>query len=181
VSRPQRLSDLVPGVVAELAARHIEANGALPAMTAVLDASTRGRRNRANGAAYERKVARYLKTWWPDAVRAVRNTTPDPGDVDGTNPCLWWSVKNCQDERYTEWFAEIDRKAGGRVGLLVVRRRGHADPGRWWCWLRLGDLADLVNGHVNTDPANPGAWVRLELAAAVGVLVAAGLAPLTPP
>jgi hypothetical protein len=150
-------------------------------VTAVLDASTRGRRNRANGAAYERRVANYVKPWWPDAVRAVRNTTPDPGDVDGTNAGLWWSVKNCQTEQMSAWQAEVDAKAGGRIGLLVVRRRGYADPGRWWCWLHLGDLAELIGRGPADDLAERGAWVRLELAAVVGLLVAAGLAPHAKP
>lgn len=142
-----------------------------------VDASTRGRRNRANGANTERRVATYLRTWWPDACRAVRNTQPDPGDIAGTAPDLWWSVKDCQVERISTWLDEVAVKAPPAVGLLVVRRRGHADPGAWWCWLHLSDLAYLLKrpGHVDcaTSP------VRMELGDVIDLCQAAGLTPTT--
>lgn len=140
-----------------------------------VDASHRGRRNRANGADCERKVARYLQTWWPDACRAVRNTDPDPGDVDCTSPSLWWSVKNCAVERYPAWFAEMQAKAGDRIGLLVVRRRGYASPERWWCWIRMDDLAALVDGGLGEVPGTSDAYVCVELGALVPLLVAYSL------
>lgn len=146
-----------------------------------IDASTRGRRNRANGASCERDVARWLRPWWPDACRAVRNTAPDPGDLDCTSPGLWWSVKNCQEERTNAWMAELNDKAGTpgfeRVGLLVVRRKGHASPGEWWCWLRVGDLVHLAGDvsslHADADESP----VRMELRHVMPLLVQANYAP----
>ncbi len=139
-------------------------------MTPAKTRSQLGRRNRANGAAYEVKLANYLKTYWPDACRAVRSTTPDPGDVDGTSPSLWWSMKNCEGERIDAWFAEMAEKGAGRIGLLVVRRRGYADPGRWWCWLTVADWLDLTCAPTDV-PVDPQAQIRLELAAVVPLLV----------
>lgn len=137
-----------------------------------VDASTRGRRNRASGASAERDVARYLRLWWPEACRAVRNTIPDPGDLDCTSPGLWWSIKNAQVERLPAWMAELDEKAAGRVGLLVVRRKGHASPGEWWCWMRASDFFGL-RGLSATDDFP----VKAELRHIVGLLVAANYAP----
>lgn len=132
-------------------------------------ASVRGRSNRARGAAAERRVAAYLRTWWPDANRAVRTTHPDPGDIDGTGPDKWWSVKDCQDERIDAWMAEIAVKAPDRYGLLVIRRRGTADVGRWWCWLTHEHLADLTTvvyrAHIDST-----ALVRTELRHVVELL-----------
>lgn len=141
-------------------------------MTAARTASHIGRRNRANGAAAERQVARYLTAWWKDACRAVRNTTPDPGDVDCTSPSLWWSVKNCEQERLTAWMEELIAKRQGRIGLLVVRRRGHASPGRWWCWLTFRDLGVLLDASATVQAAAPRAPVRMELRDVVPLLVA---------
>lgn len=145
-------------------------------MTAVRTPSQVGASNRRRGATCERTVARYLSAWWPDCVRAIRNTTPDPGDLANTSPSLWWSVKDCAVERYPEWFAEMAEKAAGRVGVLVVRRRGCADVGRWWCWLRLDDLRDLIAAPsgCGCDLPDPDAPVRLELNALVTLLDADG-------
>lgn len=138
--------------------------------------SRRGRRNRANGHDAERRVARYLRTWWPDACRAVRNTTPDPGDIDATSPGLWWSVKDCQQERMATWLAELDTKAQGRLGLLVVRRRGHAWPAEWWAWLDAGYLVAIASRRDHTFESF--GWpVRAELRHVVPLLVEAGYAP----
>lgn len=149
-------------------------------MSAV-DASTRGRRNRVNGATAEAKVARWLRPWWPDACRAIRATSPDPGDIDCTSPGLWWSVKNRQQERTAAWMAELSSKAGipgaGRVGLLVVRRHGHASPGEWWCWLRVGDLVHLTADVSSLDAERDESPVRMELRHVMPLLVQANYAP----
>ncbi len=144
------------------------------------DRSKRGRANRRNGADAERLVARWLRAHgWPDAERAEKNgwRTPghvssDPGDIDKTSPGLYWSVKRCERERLDAWLAELDGKAEGRIGLLVVKRSGKADPGRWWCWLRLDELVlDLLGLPAATIPVFP---VRMELGDVALLLVGAG-------
>lgn len=147
-----------------------------------VDASTRGRSNRVKGATAERDVARWLKPWFPDACRAVRNTHPDPGDIDCTSPGLFWSVKNTQVERITPWVDELGAKGGTRIGLLVVKRAGRALPGEWWCWLRLADLRALLSGTDLAEFVLPElevgfAPVRMELRHLMPLLVASNYAP----
>lgn len=155
-----------------------------------LDASTRGRRNRANGNWAAAEVARYLRTvGWPEARRHVGNgwrtgdaVAADPGDIAQTSPGLWWSVKNCQREHIASWVAEMDDKAAGRIGLLVVRRRGHAWPAEWWVWLDAKTFAQLCTLDVDVlhslNPARDdflAGWpIRTELRHLVPLLVQAG-------
>jgi hypothetical protein len=142
----------------------------------IVDASTRGRRNRVKGASCERDVAKWLKPWFPEACRAIRSTYPDPGDIALTAPGLFWSVKNCQVEQVDSWMAELEEKRHGALGLLVVRRKGHASPGEWWCWLRLWELLELA-GADGWEPAlDLQALVRMELRDVMPLLVAANYA-----
>lgn len=140
-------------------------------MTAT-SAAYRGRRNRVNGAETERAVARYLTPWWPDARRAVRSTDPDPGDIAETSPSLWWSVKRLKsvgEQVPAVWLAELTAKKRGAIGLLVVRRFGHADVGRWWCWISLADLAEVLQAHVPV-PFEDDRHARFELRDVVPLL-----------
>ncbi len=143
----------------------------------VVDAAIRGRRNRAKGNLCEYNVAKWLRLYFPDACRAVRNTVPDPGDVAATHPGLFWSVKDCQVERISVWMGELDAKRRDATGMLVVRRRGKSSPGEWWCWLRLGTLLELsgANGYeIGLDVDAP---LRMELRDVMPLLVVANLAP----
>lgn len=135
--------------------------------------SQRNRSNRRKGADVERRLAIYLRGWWPDACRAVRNTHPDPGDIDQTSPSLWWSVKDVADERINAWFEELDVKAADRIGLIVTRRRGYADPARWWCWMRTRDLLDVLDVVPGQFGVTSEDRCRLELQTVVRMLVAA--------
>jgi hypothetical protein len=147
-------------------------------------ASRRAAANRRRGSTAELAVARYLRTaGFPGAERAVRTgyrtptrTSPDPGDIAGI-PGLVISVKDAQVERLTSWLTEVRVMTanGGELGLLVHKRRGHANPAVWWCWLRLCDLTALV-GHPAPVSAEP---VRMELGHLVPHLHAAGYG--TPP
>lgn len=124
-------------------------------MTLTRTRSEIGKSNRRKGADAERAVVTYLRDHgWPGAERAVRTayrtanrTLDDPGDITGT-PLLVWQVKDHAREHITEWLAETeDQRAAVRAGygILVVRRRGTADPGRWWVWLTGEDLAGLFS------------------------------------
>lgn len=148
--------------------------------------SQRGRANRNKGHQAERDLCKWLRVnGFPGAERAVRTgfrtldrTSADPGDVTGT-PGVVWSVKDCAVEQLVAWMAELDRmddrdQPGGEppVRLLVHKRRGHADPARWWCWLTLPNLHSLIavpNGY--DHPPLP---VRMELGHVVPLLRGAG-------
>jgi hypothetical protein len=140
-------------------------------MTATRTTSQLGRYKRDKGADAERDVARWLRLWYPEACRAVRNTVPDPGDLDCTSPGLFWSIKNHAAEHINPWLAELDAKRGDRLGILVVKRKGHASPGEWWVWLPLWHLSELVDGRA-ADEAITDAPVRLELRTLMPLLVA---------
>jgi hypothetical protein len=122
--------------------------------------SQRGRSNRNRGLNAERDLCKWLRTnGFPGAERAVRTgfrtvdrTSADPGDVMGS-PGIVWSVKDCAVEQRSVWMAELEAmddrpiKAGGDepIRLLVHKRRGHADPGKWWCWMRAHQMALLLD------------------------------------
>ncbi|WP_424183834.1 hypothetical protein ACOBQX_17905 [Actinokineospora sp. G85] len=154
--------------------------------------SRRGSASRRRGADAERRLATWLR-WngWPHAERAVRTgfrgggrTVVDPGDIVGT-PALVWQVKDQAREQVEAWLVETEQQRLGApgaapadLGLLVVRRRGKADPGRWWVWLPAERFVALVAD----TPAIPHAPqpVRLELGDLVLLLRAAGYGdPLT--
>lgn len=113
--------------------------------------TTQGATNRRRGITAERDLVRWLRAnGWPHAERtvvtgyrtAIRERR-DGGDITGT-PGIVWSLKDCATERIQQWWAELEAMDGHRdVRLLVVKRRGHADPGLWWTWLTLAELVDL--------------------------------------
>lgn len=144
------------------------------------DPSAQGKHNRRVGVDAERDLARWLRPWWPDAKRAVVNGwnaktawSADPGDLDGTSPGIFWSVKACSDERIGLWTAELDAKRGERVGLLVVRRNRHPDPGDWWVWLRQATYAELLTAVAWSGLTG---WVRTEMRSLMPLLVVGGYA-----
>lgn len=158
-------------------------------MTAAKTAAQRGRASRAKGAKFERDIAKAIRPWFPDARRSRDNgssNTSDTGDIAMAGPDLYWSLKD-DDKGLTSppgliaaWMAEARAKAGGRVPLLVQKRRGHADPLMSWCWLELDALVSLrfrLRGATpDTYPSVMLAPVRLEFAPVLQMLTDAGLA-----
>lgn len=153
-------------------------------MTTTRTASQLGSANRRRGHQAERDLARWLRSHgWPHAERAVRTgyraanrTSADPGDITGC-PGLVISVKDCAVERIDTWMTEMDAMSASPrdLLLLVQRRRGHADPGRWWCWLRSRTLATILGAPSAgwSDSLRLGA-LRMELGHVVPLLHAAG-------
>ena len=142
-----------------------------------------GKMSRNKGAKAERDLVTYLRTvGFGGAERAVRTgyrtstrTAADPGDITGT-PGIVWSVKDCATEQLTKWLAELDAMDGGDVRLVVHKRSGKADPGRWWCWMWADTMLALATARYvlpqYVAPAN--APVRMELGHVVPLLHAAG-------
>lgn len=143
------------------------------------------RAEREKGLRAERDVVRYLRTWWPHAERAVRTgyrtstrDSADPGDISGT-PGIAWQVTDRadleQDAVLTRRLDETEAQrvaAGADLGLLVQRRRGVSDPGRWWVWMDAGQFADLC--YADHVPDRLGWPIRTELRHVVPLLVQAG-------
>lgn len=130
----------------------------------------------------EQMVARWLREHgFPHAERTVRTgyrttarTLADSGDIDGC-PGLCWQVKSLRpadraERAVPEWMAETDDQrtaVRADVGVLIVRRWGTTDVGRWWCFLRLGTVLAL---HGSAAPGHGDTPVRMELRHAVAWL-----------
>lgn len=125
-----------------------------------------GAAERAKGVRAERAVAAWLRTHgWPQAERAVRTgyaatgrDSADPGDIIGT-PGIVWQVTDRgdidQDAVLSRRLADTEAQragAGADLGVLVVKRRGVADPGRWWAW-HPAQLITVNGRRVRTVPA----------------------------
>lgn len=142
--------------------------------------SQRGKSNRRKGAQAERDVVTWLRAnGWPHAERAIAmgarsgdRVRQDPGDLTGT-PGLVIQVKDVdkldQPAQLAAAMAETEEQrahAGAHFGVLVQRRRGTTDVGRWHVWVPAEVLAELV-GAVTARALYP---VRLDLAALVDLL-----------
>lgn len=149
-----------------------------------VDRAQIGATNRNKGAQAERDVARYLRGHgWPAAERKIDpgwrsrdRASADLGDIRCT-PGLTWQVRYLRDmtDRVVEYsLTEAEEQAtaaGTDYAILVQRRPGKADPGHWWAWVRVLDLAVLTFGPQITvrrrEHHHP---VRLQLAHLVDLL-----------
>ena len=134
----------------------------------------------------EQMVARWLRDegGFPEARRIVRtgydrpggHTAADEGDIDTGAPvtvqCKSLRPVDRMERAVPGWLAETEAQrqtAGTDVGLLVVRRWGTTDVGRWWAFLRLRDLSCVSEERYR--PSAPwGAPVRLEVRHATALL-----------
>ena len=149
-------------------------------MTGSVTPSQRGKSNRRKGAQAERDVVTWLRAnGWPHAERAIATgnrsgdrVRQDPGDITGTIG-LVWQIKDVDNLDQPAQLAAAMREteqqrahANAHIGVLVQRRRGTTDVGRWHAWVPAEVLAELAGGsqRVGTHP------VRLDLSALVDLL-----------
>jgi hypothetical protein len=152
-------------------------------VTAARTPAQRGAWSRNKGAKAERDLVAYLRqVGFGGAERAVRTgyrtttrTAADPGDLTGT-PGIVWSVKDCAAEQVSAWLDELDAMAADEldIRLLVHKRTGKADPGRWWCWMRLYTTQHLALASSRVDYGDFAYPVRMELGHVVVLLHHAG-------
>ena len=127
-------------------------------------ASQRGKANRRQGKETEQRTRDYLRAWWPDidylhpggVYRTHEDDTGDLGpcvDTDGDH----WTIE-VKGPRSTptmgeieawarEAGAEADRAGQGGLWVLIVRRPGTKDVGRWHAWLPMRDFTGIIEGH----------------------------------
>jgi hypothetical protein len=125
-------------------------------------------------------VERAVRTGYRTGERA----SPDHGDLTGW-PGVCVQVKSLRPAGRAEtqtrpWLAELEAQraaSGSDVGLLIVRRWGQSDVGRWWCFLPLANLLAL-SGGLPTILLVP---VRLELSDVVTMMQTWGWAPCPAP
>ncbi len=117
---------------------------------------TRNRKSaKAAGARTERAVADYLAQQLEDdrIDRRVKTGSKDRGDIGGLRvhgQRLVLEVKDCARTDLAGWIAEAHLEAGNDdalLGLVVAKRRGTADPGRWYVHGTVDDLLALLTGR----------------------------------
>lgn len=118
---------------------------------------TRNRQSaKAAGSATERAVADYLAAALDDdrIDRRVKTGAKDRGDIGGVRFMggrrLVLEVKDCARQSLPEWVGEAHTEAGhddALVGVVVAKRRGTRDPGRYWVHMTLDDLLALITGE----------------------------------
>jgi hypothetical protein len=154
-----------------------------------------GRASRAKGIRAERELAKYLRTWWPEAERAVvtgfragDHVCDDRGDIRGAGELVWQckNVATLTDKDVDDILEETRIQtyaARAHYGIVVQRRQGKTDPGKWWAWLTVADVTQLA-AQGRYKP-RPDAWsytfsgrrmpsVRMLLADVVDLLLDAG-------
>lgn len=122
--------------------------------------------SREKGVKAERDLCAWLRPWWPDVDRTQRTgyrtalrQRKDNGDIAGT-PGIIWSVKDAERHYIAHWWTELvnmqlehplPQWAPVPIRLLVVKNAGHANPGEWWCWMPLYQLAALATGNLDAE------------------------------
>lgn len=117
---------------------------------------TRSRRSaRQAGTATERAVADYLAAALEDdrIDRRVKRGQLDRGDIAGARvhgQRLVIEVKDCARLDLAGWTAQAHTEAGNDdalAGIVVHKRRGTTDPGRWYVSMTLDDCLALLTGQ----------------------------------
>lgn len=107
------------------------------------------------GSRTERVVADYLADKLDDdrIDRRVKHGAKDRGDIGGLRvhgQRLVIEVKDCAKLALPAWVAEAHTEAGNDdalLGVVVAKRRGTADPGRFWVHMTVDDLLALLTGQ----------------------------------
>lgn len=116
----------------------------------------RTRRSARNaGARTERAVADYLATQLEDdrIDRRVKRGTKDRGDISGLRvhgQRLVVEVKDCARQDLPAWTNEAHTEAGNDdalAGVVIAKRRGTQNPGKYWVHMTVDDLLALMTGQ----------------------------------
>ncbi len=144
-------------------------------------------RSKAKGTAAETAVLRQIVRYFPDARRNVQHGSADEGDifvsrdivveVKGGN-----QTKQIGDVQLASWWLQTmneARNAGAEYGILVTQRSGYGAPNahRWWAWIDLHQLAELMGGDYRPLAAAPLNLTRLELGTFLEMLADLGFTP----
>lgn len=120
---------------------------------------TTGAANRNRGRETEQMVRNYLRAWWPHCDRTKAGAELDRGDIHSIydRDRDLWAVevkgprKHPLPGEVEAWAQEARIEAenlGAPYWLLIVRRAGTRDVGRWWAWLEVMAFAELVGAEV---------------------------------
>lgn len=106
---------------------------------------------RAAGARFERQIADWLAQNLDDRIdRKVKTGSADRGDIGGVRHRGERVVLECKDTARTNlagWIGEAHLEAmndDARIGVVISKRHGVADPAQQWVHMTLADLAWLL-------------------------------------
>ncbi|MGO1569600.1 MAG: hypothetical protein ACTHXC_16370 [Brachybacterium sp.] len=106
---------------------------------------------KAAGARFERQIADWLAEHLDDRIdRKARTGSKDRGDIGGVRHRGERVVLELKDTARTDlagWIREAHLEArndDARIGAVVHKRRGTADPAQQWVSMTLADLAWLL-------------------------------------
>ena len=107
------------------------------------------------GTRFERVIADWLKeTIGDDRIdRRVKTGSKDRGDITGIRCHGKRVVLECKDVAILNlpgWVAQAHLEAGNDdalTGLVIHKRRGHANPGDQWVTCTVRDLVALLTGQ----------------------------------
>lgn len=103
----------------------------------------------------ERRLADYLAEQLADdrIDRRPKTGSKDRGDIGGIrhhSQRLVIEVKDCQRIDLAGWTAQANTEAGNDdalVGIVIHKRRGTTDPGRWYVTMTVDDWLAHLTGH----------------------------------
>ncbi len=94
--------------------------------------------SRRKGAAAETAVVRWLRSRGRRSTERRPTGSPDPfGDITGLNGCVV-EVKNHAAHDLAGWATQLEAEitaADADTGVVIVKRRGTTDVGRWYAVL----------------------------------------------
>lgn len=106
-----------------------------------------GAASRRRGNVAERAVARVLRAaGWSAVTSRAAQGVQGGEDLLTDTPCSW-EVKDRARLELGPWVEQAKANAGGRPAVVVAKRRGKADPARWFAVLELGDLLRLLEAY----------------------------------
>lgn len=130
--------------------------------------STKGNANQRKGAETERMAAKYLKTWWPEVDRRLREgRADDQGDLDGV-PYACTQVKYWETPRLQEWVTKTlkQRDTRGCPLVWIVSHVKYRPIDRWDAYMPVTQ----IHGGVGMDESEATSWVRMDFRLAVEVM-----------
>jgi hypothetical protein len=107
------------------------------------------------GARTETDVAAYLAAALDDdrIERRTRNGSKDRGDITGVQfhgKRLVIEIKDCKRQELPAWTLEAQLEAGNDdalAGIVIAKRKGTRDVGRYWVHMTVTDLVALISGE----------------------------------
>lgn len=126
-----------------------------------------GNANQRKGAETERMAAKYLKTWWPEVDRRLREgRADDQGDLDGV-PFTCTQVKYWEKPRLQEWVTSTlkQRDTKGCPLVWIISHVKYRPVARWDVYMPMTQVYG-----VSADESEAWSWIRMDFQLAVRVM-----------